>query len=195
MVTVTQDKMPLGEALLRLDPNNDEHWTADGAPVLDVVADLVGRGVSRGEIAQAAPGLNRVRATEASILGEPVHLGDYTKDARAELQADHEGRNAMQATLDQRRRELAAFDAETAGRAQKRKVLEARVAAAYNAMVSEYPPLKFAENVQAHLLAEHTRKQQNPTPARIDMAFARRNTRGWRRPVMVNGAVANTRDA
>jgi hypothetical protein len=42
--------MTITEALHKLDPANDSHWTTDGLPVLDVVSKLVGKTVTRDEL-------------------------------------------------------------------------------------------------------------------------------------------------
>lgn len=47
------------EALAKLDVNNDNHWTAEGMPRLDVMKDLVGTAVSRADITSAAKGFTR----------------------------------------------------------------------------------------------------------------------------------------
>lgn len=45
----------VANALLKLDHDNDEHWTQYGAPRVDVVAELLGRDTSRSEITKAIP--------------------------------------------------------------------------------------------------------------------------------------------
>lgn len=47
------------EAVRGLDPNNDEHWTADGQPRLDAVENLLGGDVSRKAVTNAAPDFTR----------------------------------------------------------------------------------------------------------------------------------------
>lgn len=48
------------EALGKLDINNDEHWTTEGLPRLDVMKDLLnGEAVSRAEITAAVKGFSR----------------------------------------------------------------------------------------------------------------------------------------
>lgn len=62
------------EAVRGLDPQNDEHWTADGMPRLDAVENLLGGDVSRKQVTNAAPGFTRAVAQElvdALDDGEP----------------------------------------------------------------------------------------------------------------------------
>lgn len=47
------------EALKKLDPQNDEHWTTEGLPRLDVLKDLTGSPVTRDALNTAAKGFNR----------------------------------------------------------------------------------------------------------------------------------------
>lgn len=51
--------MELINALRQLDPANDEHWTANGAPALEPVRTTLGRVVQRKEVTTAAPDLTR----------------------------------------------------------------------------------------------------------------------------------------
>lgn len=50
------------EAVKSLDPANDEHWTSDGLPRLDAVENLLGAGVARKQVTNAAPDFNRGHA-------------------------------------------------------------------------------------------------------------------------------------
>ncbi len=52
--------MEIKEALAQLDHANDEHWTADGAPRVEVVAELTGnKDLKRKDITDAAPKFTR----------------------------------------------------------------------------------------------------------------------------------------
>lgn len=62
------------EAVRGLDPQNDEHWTADGLPRLDAVENLLGGDVSRKAVTNAAPDFTRTVASklvDAPEDGEP----------------------------------------------------------------------------------------------------------------------------
>lgn len=60
------------EAVRSLDPNNDEHWTADGLPRLDAVENLLGGDVNRKAVTNAAPDYSRSVARElVDADGEP----------------------------------------------------------------------------------------------------------------------------
>lgn len=51
--------MNIKEALQQLDVDNDEQWTADGLPKVDVVSELVDETVTRKDIIDAAPQFTR----------------------------------------------------------------------------------------------------------------------------------------
>jgi hypothetical protein len=62
------------EAVRSLDPQNDEHWTADGQPRLDAVENKLGGDVSRKDVTNAAPDFTRTVARELVDVdddGEP----------------------------------------------------------------------------------------------------------------------------
>ncbi len=98
------------EAVRGLDPQNDEHWTADGLPRLDAVENLLGGDVSRKAVTNAAPDFTRTVATElvgASEDGEPPVdeppvEGDKdeapTEDESVEPEADQQSSEPTQET-------------------------------------------------------------------------------------------------
>lgn len=70
------------QALLKLDPANDNHWTADGIPRLETVRQLVGDNtVDRISINAALPGF--FRATAAKFLGGQGTTGEHVNAAPA----------------------------------------------------------------------------------------------------------------
>lgn len=54
----------LKEFLAKLDVSNDSHWTADGAPRLDVLKKLSGNAATRDEVNKAWPGFSRATAAQ-----------------------------------------------------------------------------------------------------------------------------------
>lgn len=64
--------MKINEALARLDPDNDEHWTADGLPRMDAIVDLLGgdTSVTRKAVTDASPGLTREVAKAERVTGD-----------------------------------------------------------------------------------------------------------------------------
>lgn len=60
-------------ALAKLDPTNDNHWTADGFPRLDTVRLLASDGtLSREAVTNALPGFSRTTATKPALAATVV---------------------------------------------------------------------------------------------------------------------------
>lgn len=76
--------MSIAEALAQLDPENDEHWTSDGLPRIDVVQKVAGlKKLSRQEITDADPNFTRETAgKEAAAETE----GETPEEAAAETE-------------------------------------------------------------------------------------------------------------
>jgi len=74
-------------ALRTLDPENDDHWTIDGAPRLDALIDLVG--MTREKLNQAAPLFSRTN----------LELPDYEAIKAAVEEAERRAIEAEQAAL------------------------------------------------------------------------------------------------
>jgi hypothetical protein len=57
----------INKALSRLDPENDEQWTADGKPKMSAIEEAMGRSdVTRAQVNAAAPGFDRDAARAAN---------------------------------------------------------------------------------------------------------------------------------
>ena len=76
--------MSIAEALSQLDVDNDEHWTQDDLPRLDVVSKLVGHSVSRKEITDVAPEFSRSAAIEKETSADETAVSS----AVAKVEAD-----------------------------------------------------------------------------------------------------------
>lgn len=78
--------MEIQIALKMLDPQNDDHWTAQGTPRVGAVSELVGVEVSREEITNAAPSFTRKAASDSFVdpdtIDEPsiAEAGDKGAD-------------------------------------------------------------------------------------------------------------------
>lgn len=77
--------MNLLEAIQSLDPANDEHWTGQGLPRIDVLAKLADMPfLKRGEVEAFAPGYRREQIAINPVV--PVSLEQRRGRARAELE-------------------------------------------------------------------------------------------------------------
>lgn len=79
--------MNIAEALKELNPTNDEHWTADGLPRMDVVEGLIGdKSITRADVTNTQPDFNRAAAVSPDA-GEEAAL---TPGAKADENIDHD---------------------------------------------------------------------------------------------------------
>jgi len=56
----------VAEAVTRLDPGDDDHWTQDGKPAVSAVSQILGGNVTRQDLDQICPGFNREAASAQS---------------------------------------------------------------------------------------------------------------------------------
>lgn len=82
--------MNIKDALAQLDPQNNDHWTGDGLPLVQAVSDLVGKDVSRKEVTDALPGFSRAlaikNATGTQVASQVVNT-PTTGEQAAQLQS------------------------------------------------------------------------------------------------------------
>lgn len=65
VVPQTQDEaktLTLAEAIGALDPDNEDHWTSNNLPSLDVLSEMTGARVSRAQVDEHADGFTRAKA-------------------------------------------------------------------------------------------------------------------------------------
>jgi hypothetical protein len=56
----------IAEALKKLDPANDDHWTSNNLPALDEIGELLGQDVTRAQVNEVAQGYTRAAARAAA---------------------------------------------------------------------------------------------------------------------------------
>ena len=178
----------LKEALGKLDVENAEHWTADGAPRVDAVASLLGvQGLTRKHITDIAPDFNRTKAAE-----KPLEPEKKDGEDGAQTQQDGEGETEVEESeLEQEVRE--AWEALEAAEAalNEAKAAQAAAAKAYHAALEAAEAAKGPDDgmaaIQAFIKARHNiraeKVMRTTTTSPIDEAMARRPARGTARPV------------
>ena len=77
------------EALKQFMQDNDEHWTADGAPRIDVVEGFLGEKTTRGEVSKAAPKFNRASMDLTPV--EPEHVEQPSNPWQSQDKAEQTG--------------------------------------------------------------------------------------------------------
>lgn len=74
--------MNLKEALSKLDSDNDDHWTQEGLPRLDVLKTMTGQSVTRSDIFEISKKFNRYNT---SLEGDEV-IADETESEDVEVE-------------------------------------------------------------------------------------------------------------
>lgn len=101
--------MNIKDALAQLDPQNNDHWTGDGLPLVQAVSDLVGKDVSRKEVTDALPGFSRAlaikNATGTQVASQAVNTPTSEQAAQSQsattTQATENGDNGAPKDEDQ----------------------------------------------------------------------------------------------
>lgn len=75
------DRNKIMQALLELDPLDDDHWTSDGAPKVEAVSAIVNEKITRQDIVEAAPAFDRSRAGKSEQKTESVDTNSRQYDA------------------------------------------------------------------------------------------------------------------
>lgn len=200
-MTIAKDK--LAEFLLKLDSQNDQHWTDDGLPRVNVVQELANdTSITRAQINDAAPGYARKvqgdePAPEVAVQeagqGPEEHDGF---DASMEPEVNGPGtplsEDEVKAILKRR-----VDDAETRVLEARKAISEAndelarcvkRVDRARLDFHRRFPALSPAQSIKQHLAAQQELLRQRVEGTgktgrdQIDVAMGQSNRRGWTRP-------------
>ncbi len=204
--------MKIIDALLKLDPNNDDHWTADGLPRMEVVEEFAKKkGIKRAEVTAADPEFNREVAASKVVEGdstaedigseadspeEPASAVEASSEPSAadldevfqELKADAEG---LQAQVNQLNKEM--------GEAAKlRGELELSLQGVQAKMNEMYPNSSDASAIKEFITSQTKQREKkvalrrsvlkhiDPTSLNatspLDAALARKGSRGGARP-------------
>ncbi len=85
-------------ALAKLDAANDEHWTADGMPRMDVMEELVGESITRKDVTDALPDFSRAKVQAAQDGQEEASsASEGEAEETAKLAAEGAGADAEDA--------------------------------------------------------------------------------------------------
>lgn len=170
------------QALLELDTKNDEQWTADGEPIVQVVADLVGRPVSRNDIINAAPKFTRhiptvPEGTKPFKTAEPertkLDLSEPIDDREA-ISADKVREFDMKlAKLDEA---IARLKAERDDVTDQRNTYVTRVVEPYNHETDQARRMRFIRKQHETAIARATAAGTN-SKSPLDKAFERTTQR------------------
>jgi hypothetical protein len=87
--------MDIIAALAMLDVNNDEHWTTEGLPRLDVLKELTGSQVTRETLNNVAKGVNRFNPLKTVTTSVSNEAGGIVDKADLEAKPDTENQNTV----------------------------------------------------------------------------------------------------
>ncbi len=76
--------MKIKDALNKLDPKNNDHWTSDGSPRLDVLKDILGKSVTREQLKSAANGFSRSNSVQV-VEAEAEEAKGISDEEQAKL--------------------------------------------------------------------------------------------------------------
>ena len=191
------DKNNLGDALETLNPENDDHWTADGAPKLSALEIVMGDKVKRADVTNMFPLFTREVSAENAAITKTEAEMKLERAAKAPVVEEDIG-EALHDAVDNAEFDLnsARADLDTAtialGKAQE------SYADALKARDDAFPPMTNTQNIREFLDEQHRQRVARFThsdafirkadaaflaKAPIDKAFTSKRNRGTRRPV------------
>jgi len=182
-------------ALAQLDNDDNAHWTDDGLPRTGTVQKLANdTTIKRSDIHEAYPGFARkvgdaMGDPPESVTGAEVPSAKPVTEGAGELMTEAEvhailTQNIVAATEAVKAAQRKIFE----GHADEKKALAALTAARQD-LAQKFPPMTPMENIKQFLATENARRAAaagvpgHYQPAQVDMAAARGNSRGWKRPV------------
>ena len=172
------------EALGKLDPLNESHWTRAGLPDISTLLQFTGlSGLKRADVDLVAPGFNRdtLRALSESATQATDDLSppDATTEgenltAESPLSLSDE-RARLQAKLDDVQRQIHELQGEERRLLAETDFLTRRIEV-------EEPNLSTMQTIQAYLKSENEKRFARTESAPIDLAMRRVTRRGAQRP-------------
>lgn len=182
-------KEKLETVLGSLDPENDDHWTGDGSPKLDILSSLIGERVTRALVTKEFPLYNREYAA--------AHAKEMAGSVPDEPKPEPE-ENALFVAVDDAEEILLGARHVVDVAAKNLTKAQENYEAALKARDDAYPPLTNSQNIRDFLDEQQKQRIARGTHAdafirrqdvaflaksRIDQAFASKKKFGARRPV------------
>lgn len=195
------------KALAKLDPSNDDHWTADGAPRIEVVENYLEAKTSRKEIIAAAPTFTReIAAADVQPTVQPEPEAAATP---AEPEAPEAPAVAVEADpLAELQARLDAANAAAAAIEKEKAAAQAAIDAAIEAQAKTPTHISNQLEIQRFLQAQQEQRiargearrnlaeagvdlrglQEIVSGSKLDQAMSRKKGFGNKRPVFTPGA-------
>jgi hypothetical protein len=183
------------EALQLLDVTNDDHWTADGLPRVDVIASIVNeKSLKRGDITKAAPTFTRENPTtevvaepEAEVVAEDVILpsaGEIDPQLLNQEPVFHDKPKSLEEQLAEAKAKLeeaqSFVDAAKNKFNEVQKEIDALVEAQENTKDPHANQLAICEYLATQ---QRLREERSGTKAPIDQVMVRKTGFGIGRPL------------
>jgi hypothetical protein len=193
--------MNLREALSQLDPENDDHWTSNGDPLIDVVTAKMGTKVTREEIVNSAPKFSRSNFVipEMPSAPEPTKSDDvYDVPGESEPITDEHlalrnRSKALNAESGQLRDQIEGCKKRQGEIQNEMIVLEQKLAGYQTHQTNQQSIQAYIKSqnkirIERAMARQELLKRVDPNAlagsAPIDQAFARKTKRGMQRPQM-----------
>lgn len=181
--------MDLKEALKELDVTNDDHWTANGAPDVQIIKDLTrNHTITRQNIAELYPMFSRTNQFKEAIVEAEVKLEakaeptdkERLQSLRDELEVLDKDLDAMKEKRISLFRETAKLTVATAESTAERRARETQERQAYIRKQGEIRLKKHEESAKVLEAAGLSITNKSA----LDQAMARKTNRGTQRPVV-----------
>lgn len=190
---MSEQQNPILEALSRLDPNDDAHWTADGAPRVDVMQELTGlKDLSRADIIAVAPEFTRGSLLAPTQSVEESQEGGEKEEPGDELELLRERHDEVAAKIAEKKAQLNAISKEIVELTKEQDELIKQMEPGNPSHrqnqqnIMEFLASEARKRAERHQQRVALLKGIDPATldprSRIDQAFARKNTRGAQRP-------------
>lgn len=149
--------MKITDALKKLDPENNDHWTSEGVARVDAVTEVLGREITRQQITNADHSFNRQSLIDTlskdlsdsndSMDTKPIQIKDEveidaTESSSGEEVFDNEVdevHQQMKTNIDDLTKRLAGFDEEISDLDKSRGDIEKQLLNAQEKMINLYP--------------------------------------------------------
>lgn len=162
--------MNIKQALQKLDPLDDSHWTAEGLPRMGVVEDLVGdSSINRTDVTNAVPEFNREKAPAVTLsqgLGSLDSVPAVSTDVEkviVETSLDKDKDEVYQKLSSQAtklKEELNCLTEEFKKAAEYKKGLESRLQKLEASMLEMYPDISNGDAIREYITSQQKIKAQ-----------------------------------
>ncbi len=177
--------MNLLEALDKLDPGLEDHWTQAGLPKLEVLQNFIGEVVTREDIEEASPGFKRdsVDLNDIGLEKEEIAINKLKEEIKSK---DH--------SINKKREEIILLNKQIEMEGRELEKIKNKLELLYPGGTNQENIKNYIKSQNEIRIAKHERtakilkdidpKILNPRSP-LDTAMMRKNSRGNKRPVRI----------